>query len=130
MPADAKINLPADRRYHAEHVWAMPDGDGFLAGISDYAQDQLSEVMFVDLPEAGRHFAAGEVFGGVESVKSVNELHMPISGTVLAVNPALSERPELVNSAPYTEGWMLRFMPDDPADYAALPGADEYAKLL
>lgn len=130
MPGSDKLNLPADRRYNAEHVWAMPDEDGFLAGISDYAQDQLNEVMFVDLPEAGRRFGAGEVFGGVESVKSVNDLHMPLSGTVLAVNPALSERPELVNAAPYTDGWMLRFKPDDPADYAALLSAGEYAKLL
>ena len=130
MSVNENIQLPDDRRYTAEHTWAKPDEGYFLIGISDYAQDQLNGVMFVDLPEPGKRFVAGEIFGCVESVKSVNDLFMPLSGVVVATNDALADTPTLVNSSPYTEGWMVCMQADKQGEFQTLLSAEEYRKLL
>ncbi len=95
-------------------------------GISDFAQDQLGEIAFVDLPAPGAHHDAGEAFGTVESLKSVNELFMPVAGEVIAVNEELESTPTLVNVAPYGQGWMIRLRPDNPANVDTLLDADSY----
>ena len=124
------ICLPDDRGYTGEHIWAKQEGNTVLAGISDYAQQQLDEVMFVDLPEAGKRFEAGDIFGSVESVKSVNGLYMPVSGVILAVNETLADSPELVNHSPYKDGWLIRIQTDTPESLNALLDAEAYKKLF
>lgn len=99
-----QVELPENIRYTSEHVWLRMDGEAALVGISDFAQDQLGEIAFVDLPAEGAHFKTGEEFGTVESIKSVSSLYMPVSGTVRTVNSALEDAPTLVNVEPYTEG--------------------------
>lgn len=130
MKALDELNLPTELRYTREHVWIRPDGDVWLVGISDYAQDQLGEVAFVDLTAVDRHLAAGEEFGSVESVKSVNALYMPVAGTVLEKNPALEDNPTLVNVSCYGEGWLIRIKADDMAHLGALFDAEAYRKQL
>ncbi len=101
--------FPADLKYTKDHEWLKPQGDGTaLVGITHYAQDALGDVVFVDLPEAGASFGAGEEFGTVESVKTVSELNMPTAAEVLEVNVALADHPEAVNEDPYGKGWMVK----------------------
>lgn len=126
----SEINLPADRTYTDEHVWARIDGDAVVVGISDYAQDQLGEVVFVDLPGVGEHFDAGAGFGTVESMKSVSTLYMPVAGEVLAVNDALDGTPTLVNVGCYDKAWLIRVKPDNAADVEGLLSADAYRAVL
>ncbi|MDE6735781.1 MAG: glycine cleavage system protein GcvH, partial [Desulfovibrio sp.] len=106
------------------------DGDACVAGISDYAQDQLGDVVYVDLPEPGTHFAAGEEFGSVESVKSVSPLHMPVSGEVLAVNSALEDNPGLLNADCYGQGWIVRIKQDDESEPGRLLDDVSYRNSL
>jgi len=113
-------------RYNETHEWIRVEGDEALVGISDYAQDELSNVVFVELPEVGDTFQRGDVFAVVESVKAASECYMPASGRVIAVNEALSESPELVNEAPYTEGWFMRIALDDPSEVDELMDAQQY----
>lgn len=129
MKALSDIILPDDRTYTDEHVWAKVEGAEIVAGISDFAQDQLGEVVFVDLPSVGAHFNATDGFGTVESVKSVNTLFMPVSGTVTAVNDALDATPTLVNVGCYDKAWMIRFKPDSD-DRAGLLSAADYRAFL
>ena len=124
------IRLPEDCRFAESHEWACKDGDQIKVGISDYAQDQLGDIVFVELPEVGESLAKGAEFGTVESVKAVSEIYMPLAGEVVAVNEALAESPELVNGAPYDDGWMIAVKPDDPAEFDALMDADAYRKQL
>ncbi len=126
----ADILLPEELRYTAEHIWVRADGDELVVGVSDYAQDQLGEVVFVDLPEADTVFAGGDVFGEVESVKSVNTLSMPVSGTVTAVNEELSDAPTLLNVSCYDKGWIIRIRPENPSDAGSLLDAAAYRKTL
>lgn len=126
----SEINLPADRAYTDEHVWAKKDGAEAVVGISDFAQDQLGEVVFVDLPSAGSRFGAGEGFGTVESIKSVNTLYMPVAGEVVAVNEALDATPTLVNVSCYDNAWMIRINPDNAADLDGMLSADAYRAVL
>ncbi|MBO6171686.1 MAG: glycine cleavage system protein GcvH [Desulfovibrio sp.] len=130
MKTPDQINLPADLRYHKEHTWIKKDGDTCLVGISDYAQDQLGEVAFVDMPQAGTHFNAGDEFGTVESLKSVNALFMPVSGTVVEVNAALEDTPTLVNASCYGEGWIIRIKADDAAEADGLLDGEAYRRGL
>ncbi len=130
MKDKAALILPAECRYTDKHVWIKAEGGALRLGITDYAQDQLGEVVFVDLPEAGAHFSAGEEFGTVESLKAVNGLFMPVAGEVLEVNAALADTPTLVNVSPYDKGWMLRIRPEDPSAADGLPDAAAYAALL
>ncbi|MEJ5359300.1 MAG: glycine cleavage system protein GcvH [Desulfobacterales bacterium] len=126
-----ELDLPEELRYVESHEWVRIENGVARIGITDYAQDQLGDVVFVELPAVGQTLARGAAFGSVESVKAVSELYMPISGRVVEVNTALESSPELVNRSPYGEGWMIRVEPSDPA--AELPGllsAADYREKL
>lgn len=126
----SELNFPEGLRYDEEHEWVKSAGDATRIGISDYAQDQLGDVVFVELPEVGETFAKGDAFGSVESVKAVSELFMPIGGEVTAINEALADQPELVNSDPYEGGWMIEIKPADPAEIDTLKTKAEYLDML
>jgi glycine cleavage system H protein len=117
---------PADRKYSEEHEWVVVDGDVATIGISSFAQDQLGEVVYVELPSEGDSITAGETFGEIESVKSVSELFAPLTGAILEVNETLADAPETVNHDPHGEGWMLRVRMDDPTEFDGLMSAEEY----
>lgn len=121
---------PADLQYDKEHEWVRVDGDTAVIGISDFAQDQLGEVVYVDLPSVGDELVAGETFGEIESVKSVSELFAPVSGTVVEVNDELDSSPESINSEPYGAGWMVKVTVSDPSQLDALMSADEYDSFI
>ncbi|EMA64378.1 glycine cleavage system protein GcvH [Halorubrum kocurii] len=120
------FDVPDDRRYLESHEWATTGGDTVRIGVSDFAQDELGDVVFVELPEAGDEIAAGEAFGVVESIKAVSDLYAPVSGEVAAVNEELFDRPELVNEDPYGDGWMLEVSPTEGGDAEELLDAGEY----
>lgn len=123
--------VPAELKYTKSHEWVRPEADGTVTiGITDYAQGSLGDITFVQTPKVGATLAAGEVFGVVESVKAASDLYAPIAGTVVSVNKALDSGPEVVNQAPYTEGWMLTLKPSDPTALAALLDAAAYAKSI
>ncbi|MFT4301611.1 MAG: glycine cleavage system protein GcvH [Desulfovibrio sp.] len=124
------IILPDGLGFTDEHVWLHLEGEEALIGISDFAQDQLGEIAFIDLPSEGAHFGAGDEFGTVESLKSVNPLYMPVAGTVLTANEELEATPTLVNISPYEKGWMLRIKLDCAADAATLSDSAAYKALL
>ena len=130
MKSADEMNLPEDLNYTDEHVWVRQDGDTLVAGISDYAQEQLGEVAYVELPETGRHLNGHDEFGSIESVKAVNALFMPVAGEVVEVNSELEDAPELVNADCYGKGWIVRIRPDDPAAARALLDAAAYRALL
>jgi len=130
MKEISELNLPEDVRYADDHEWARLDGEKVRIGIDDYAQDQLGDIVFVELPNVGDTFAKGDEFGTVESVKAVAELFIPVGGEVLAVNAELEEAPELVNTAPYEAGWMIEIKPSDPAELDALMDKAAYLKML
>jgi glycine cleavage system H protein len=119
-----------DVRYAPDHEWARLEGDRVRIGISDYAQDQLGDIVYVELPQVGDTFKQGEVFGTVESVKAVSELYMPVSGEILAVNMALEGTPELVNTDPYNEGWMIDVKPLELKEMDALMSQNAYVRML
>ena len=126
----SEVNLPEDVRYTKDHEWTRQKGDVFQIGITDFAQDQLGDIVFVELPEPGDRFENGEEFGTVESVKAVSELFMPMGGEVAAINEALEDSPELVNNAPYTDGWMLELKASDPAESDQLMDRAAYLDML
>jgi glycine cleavage system H protein len=119
------MNVPEDLKYTKEHEWVRVDGDRMIVGITDFAQDALGDVVYVDVPETGTQVKAGEPFGEVESTKSVSDVYAPISGTVVDRNAQLADDPELVNRDPYGEGWMVVISPADASEVEALlePGA-------
>ena len=121
---------PAELKYTKEHEWVRMDGDTGTIGITDYAQDQLGDIVLVDLPEAGTKVAYMEKFGEIESVKAVSELFSPVTGEVVEVNEALTDSPELVNDSPYEDGWMLKVRLDDPAEAEKLLTAEQYDEFL
>jgi len=125
-----ELNLPDNLRYAEDHEWTRLEGDKVKIGIDDYAQDQLGDIVFVELPEVGATFSKGEEFGTVESVKAVSELFMPIGGEILAINTALEETPEHVNNSPYDEGWMIEIKPSDVAEMDALMDKEAYLSLI
>jgi glycine cleavage system H protein len=120
---------PSDRKYTKDHEWLLTSGDVAEVGITAYAQQQLGDVVYVDLPEPGATISAGESFGSIESVKAVSELFAPISGEVVDVNGELKDHPERVNSDPHS-AWMIRIRPANPADAAALLDSAQYQALL
>jgi glycine cleavage system H protein len=125
-----ELNFPDDLRYSDDHEWAK-EGDGVVrVGISDYAQDQLGDIVFVELPEVGETFEKGQEFGTVESVKAVSELYMPVGGEIAAVNESLEDAPELVNNDPYAGGWMVDVRLQDPAEYGELKDKKTYLDML
>ena len=126
----SELNFPENVRYTKDHEWARQEGDIVIAGISDYAQDQLGDVVYVELPPVGERFENGEVFGTVESVKAVSEMFIPIAGEVVAVNAALSDTPDVVNADPYGAGWMIHIKPSDPASLETLMTREAYLDML
>jgi glycine cleavage system H protein len=130
MKAISELKFPDDVRYTDDHEWAKESGDVVRIGISDYAQDQLGDIVFVELPEVGSSFAKGDEFGTVESVKAVSELYMPMGGEVIAINETLADQPELVNSKPYDDGWMLEVRASNPAEIAMLKSKADYLEML
>jgi glycine cleavage system H protein len=117
-------------RYQKSHEWIRIEGDEAVIGITDYAQSELNDVVYVELPEVGDILVQGDEFGSVESVKASSELYMPMSGEVIAINEALVEEPELVNSAPFGDGWMIRIQLSDPGEAANLLDAADYRALV
>ena len=130
MKEISELNLPDDVRYAEDHEWVRLEGDRAKIGLTDYAQDQLGDIVFVELPRVGDAFEKGEEFGTIESVKAVSELYMPIGGEILAVNGDLDESPEIVNNDPYNNGWMIEIKPDNPAELDALMTRDAYLEIL
>ena len=124
-------NIPADLRYAKSHEWLKRESDGTVTlGITDYAQNSLGDITYVQVPKVGATLKAGEPFGVVESVKAASDLYTPISGTVVAVNGALDSAPETVNQSPYEQGWMLKLKPTDQAALDSLLDAAAYTKLV
>lgn len=119
-------NVPEDLHYSKDHEWVRVEGDVAVVGITDYAQNSLGDVVYVELPKAGEEFSANESFGSVESVKAVSEVFSPVSGTVAEVNEALNDEPEKVNGDPYGEGWMIKVRMSSPGEVDSLLTAAEY----
>jgi glycine cleavage system H protein len=130
MKEISELKFPDNVRYTDDHEWATLDGDIATIGISDYAQDQLGDIVFVELPETGGSFDKSDEFGTVESVKAVSELYMPLGGEVVGINPNLEESSEQVNSDPYGGGWMLKIKVADPAEFDALMDKEAYLESL
>ena len=122
--------IPDDRRYSKEHEWALLEDAGtVLVGISEFAQAELGDVVYVELPKVGDRVEAGGQIGEIESVKAVSDLFSPVSGEVVEVNEGVKQKPELVNDSPYENGWLLRIKPDDPSELDALLDAEQYGAL-
>lgn len=124
------MNIPTNLRYTSEHEWIRVEGNEAYVGITDYAQSELGEIVFLDIDTVGETIAQGEVFGSVEAVKTVSDLNMPATGEVLEVNEALEAQPELVNQDPYGEGWMVKITVNDPAELNKLLDAAGYEALI
>ena len=124
-----ELHLPEDLGYTDDHEWAQITGETVRIGVSDYAQDQLGDIVFVELPAVGDSFAKGEEFGTLESVKAVSELYTPMSGEVVAVNTVLTDSPELINQDPYG-AWIIEIKPSDPGEFAQLHTAAAYLEML
>ena len=124
------MTLDPEARYTESHEWARRDGDEIVCGITDHAQESLSDVVYVELPEVGDTLEEGDIFGVVESVKAASDLYMPMGGEITAVNETLEDTPELVNQDPYDEGWMIRFTPFDPSEFDNLMTGDEYKAFV
>ena len=124
------MNIPAELRYTNEHEWIRVEGEVAYVGITDYAQSELGEIVFLDINTEGESLAQGEVFGSVEAVKTVSDLNMPVAGEVLEVNETINDEPELVNSDPYGEGWMIKIQMADPAELDTLLDANAYQALI
>ncbi len=124
------MNIPANLKYTKEHEWVSLEGDVATIGITDFAQKELGDIVFVEIETVGQQMAANEVFGTVEAVKTVSDLYLPVSGTILEVNPDLAAAPEAVNSDPYGNGWMIKVKVDNPADLNQLLDAEAYQSLI
>ncbi len=121
---------PEDCLYTREHEWIRVEDDVGVIGITDYAQQALGDIVYVELPSVGDHFSQGEPFGNVESVKAVSELYMPVSGEIVAINEDLAESPQLVNEDPYGDGWMVKIALSDPTELETLMSASEYEEYV
>ncbi len=124
------MNVPADLKYTSDHEWARLDGDTVVVGITDYAQGELGDVVFVELPEEGTEVSQGDSFGTIEAVKAVADLFSPIGGEIIELNPILEDAPETVNKDPYGEGWMVRIKPSDLSQLDGLMDAEAYKKHI
>ncbi len=125
------MTFPADLKYTKEHEWIkLTDGDTALIGITEFAQSELGDIVYVDVNIIGKTLAEGEVFGTVEAVKTVSDLFLPVAGTILELNAALGKQPELVNNDPYGDGWMIKLKVSNPADLDALLDAAAYSNLV
>jgi len=124
------MNIPANLKYTNEHEWVRVENDVVYVGITDYAQEQLGDIVFVDIPTVGETLNAGDTIGTIEVVKTISDIFCPISGEVLEVNEALEENPALVNQDPYGEGWLVKIKPAADCDFNALLDAEAYKALL
>lgn len=124
------MNFPENVRYTKDHEWIRIEGDEAVVGITDFAQRELGDIVYVEVETVGQAMAEGAVFGTVEAVKTVSDLFLPVSGTILELNPKLAGNPELVNSDPYGDGWMVRMRLEDPAVAASLMDAGAYQALV
>lgn len=124
------MNFPAELRYTKEHEWIRLDGSEATIGITDFAQHQLGDIVYVDISTIGKSLAADEVFGTVEAVKTVSDLFLPVAGTILSVNPLLEKQPELVNTDPYGDGWMIKITVADAASVEGLMDSNAYSALV
>jgi glycine cleavage system H protein len=124
------MNTPKELRYSKEHEWVRVEGDKVRIGITDFAQSELGDIVFVELPEVGTEITANEPFGSVESVKTVSELYAPISGTIVEVNESLNDNPEYVNESPYEKAWMIVIEPKDLSEVDNLLTAEQYAAMV
>jgi len=124
------MSIDAKARYAESHEYARLEGGAVIVGISDHAQAELGDIVFIELPAAGKVLAKGQTFGTVESVKAASDLYMPVSGTIVAVNEALQSDPALINKEPYDGGWMIKVQPADLAGMDALMSASDYAKAI
>ena len=119
---------PNDRKYTKEHEWVLEEGDEITVGITDYASEELGDIVYLDLPEEGSTVTAGESLGSIETVKAVEEIYAPASGEVSAVNAALADAPEKVNESPFEDGWLVKIK--EASDFVELMGADEYDGMV
>ena len=124
------MNFPTNVKYTKEHEWIRLEGDVAYVGITDYAQEQLGDIVFVDIPTEGETLAADEVFGTIEVVKTISDLFLPVTGEILEQNEALADQPELVNQDPYGEGWLIKIKPTADADFDSLLDAEAYKALI
>lgn len=124
------MNIPAELRYTREHEWIRVEGEIAYVGITDYAQSELGEIVFLDINTQGETLAQNEVFGSVEAVKTVSDLNMPVAGEVLEINESINDQPELVNNDPYGEGWMIKIQVSDPAELDTLLDAAAYQAMI
>jgi glycine cleavage system H protein len=124
------MKLDANAKYQATHEWVRRDGDLIVCGITDHAQESLSDVVYVEMPEVGDTLKQGDTFGVVESVKAASDLYMPMSGEIVAVNDRLEDEPELINSDPFGEGWMIKFTPSDMSEWDGLLSGAAYEKAV
>lgn len=124
------MNFPTNVKYTSEHEWIRLEGEEAYVGITDYAQDQLGDIVFVDVTTEGETLEAGEVFGTIEVVKTVSDLFLPVDGEILEVNPELEEHPELVNQDPYGKGWLVRIRPTDVSEMDKLMDAEAYKQII
>lgn len=125
-----ELILPDDCRYSEDHEWAKAEGDNVRVGLSDYAQDQLGDIVYLELPQVGDTFEKNQEFGTIESVKAVSEMLMPIGGEVVDVNPSIEESPDLVNESPYEEGWLIEIKPGNSGELETLLTKGEYLSFL
>ena len=124
------MNYPSHLKYTKDHEWILVDGNTATVGITDFAQRELGDIVFVDISANGKNFKGGEVFGTVEAVKTVSDLFSPIHGTITEINPALESNPDLVNTDPYGEGWMIKMTVDNISDLDALMSSETYQALV
>jgi len=124
------MNTPKELRYSEEHEWVKVEGDKVRVGITDFAQSELGDIVFVELPEVGDEVQANEPFGSVESVKTVSELYAPISGKVVEINEELADSPEFVNESPYEKAWMIVVEPNDMSEVESLMTAEQYEEMI
>ncbi len=124
------MNFPTELRYTKDHEWISIEGNVATVGITDFAQKELGDIVFIDINTVGRTLKAEEIFGTVEAVKTVSDLFLPIDGTILETNPLLDKKPELVNTNPYGDGWMVKITVTNPADIDGLLTAEAYANLV
>lgn len=124
------MNFPTNVKYTKEHEWIRLEGEVAYVGITDYAQEQLGDIVFVDIPTEGETLAADEVFGTIEVVKTISDLFLPVTGEILEQNEALADQPELVNQDPYGEGWLIKIKPTADADFDSLLDAEAYKALI
>ena len=124
------VQIPDELKYTSDHEWALVDGDLLVIGITDYAQDSLGEIVYIELPSEGDEITKGDPFGAVESTKAVSDLYAPVSGDVVEVNDTLLDTPETINGDPYGEGWMIKVRPYDPKELKDLMDYEEYSEYV